>query len=144
VTARAHLGYTGGEWKSSALQALAVGANKLVFQTVVRAARGITFTSNSDVGILTAGLYAMAASCKVSFVASNSFGISFGPSSGYIAGDGMYLPEDFGTSTTDVTNGLPAIWLDAGATVSAYIYNNNGAQNTNFARPATFKLYKVG
>lgn len=144
MTARAFLGYTGGEWKSSALQALAVGANKIVFQTNVKPARGITFASNSDVGILTSGLYSMAASMKVTFAASNSFGISFGPSSGYIAGDGMYLPEDFSNNTTDVANDLSAIWLDAGATVSAYVYNNNGAQNSNFARPAYFKIYKVG
>jgi hypothetical protein len=144
VTARAHLGYTGGEWKSSALQALAVGANKLVFQTTVRTARGITWASNSDATVLTAGLYGMASSLKVNFGSGNSFGLSFGPSSGYIAGDGMYLPEDFSNSTTDIAAALPCIWLDAGATVSAYVYNNNGAQNSNFARPATFKLYKVG
>jgi hypothetical protein len=144
VTAKSGLSYTGGEWKSSALQALAVGANKIAFQTNVRPARGITFTSNTDVGILTGGLYCMAASMKVTFAASNSFGISFGPSSGYIAGDGMYLPEDFSNNTTDVANELPGIWLDAGATVSAYVYNNNGAQNSNFARPALFKIYKVG
>jgi hypothetical protein len=144
MTARGSLSYTGGEWKSSALQAMTVGANKLIFQTTVRTARGITWTSNTDVGILTSGLYAMAASLKVTFVSGNSWGIAFGPSSGYIGGDGMYLPEDFGTSTTDVANDLPAIWLDAGATVSAYVYNNNAAQNSNFARPATFKLYKVG
>jgi len=144
VTAKAYLGYTGGEWKSNAVQAMAVGANKLVFQTTVRTARGITWANNSDITVLTAGLYAMAAYTKVTFVSNNSWGISFGPSSGYVSGDGMYLPENFGNNTTDVTNSLASIWLDAGATVSAYVYNNNSAQNNSIVRPSLFRFYKVG
>jgi hypothetical protein len=144
MTARTNLGYTGGEFKSSALQAMAVGANKLVLQTVAKAARNITWANNSDVTILQAGIYAMSASIKVTFAANNSWGIAFGPSSGYITGDGMYLPENFGTSTTDVANACAGVWLNVGDTVSAYVYNNNAAQNSNFARPALFKIYKVG
>jgi hypothetical protein len=147
VTARSGLSYTGGEFKgvtSAPGQALAVGANKMVFPNVIRTPRGIGWTSNSDVAIQSSGLYAMVASCKVPFSSGNSFGIAFGPSSGYIAGDGMYSPEDFGYNTTDLVNGIPSIWLDAGATVSAYCYNNSGAVNMNTARPALFRIWKVG
>lgn len=147
MTARQRLSYTGGEFKGLAVapgQAIGVGANKLTFPTTVRTPRGIGWTSNSDVAIQASGLYAMAAYIKVPFAANNSFGIAFGPSSGYISGDGMYLPEDFGYNTTDVVNGVPAVWLDSGATVSAYCYNNSGAVNLNTARPSLFKIWKVG
>lgn len=147
MTARQGLSFTGGEFKGLAVapgQAIAVGANKLSFPTVVRTPRGFTWASNSDATILASGLYGMFAYVKVPFSTGNSFGISFGPSSGYISGDGMYCPEDFGYNTTDITNGIAQIWLDAGATVSAYLYNNSGAVNLGVNRPSLFKLWKVG
>lgn len=147
MTAKQRLSYTGGEFKGLAAapgQAIAVGANKLTFPTVVRTPRGIGWASNSDVTIQASGTYSMWAYVKVPFSAANSFGIAFGPSSGYISGDGMYCPEDFGYNTTDVTNGIPDIWLDAGQTVSAYLYNNSGAVNLNTARPSLFKIWKRG
>lgn len=132
----------GGQYKASGSQSLAVGATKLNFATASKAANGITWNGSNAFTATEAGPYAGFASCKVPFVAANSYGMSLGPSSGYVAGDGMYVPENFSYNTTDVSvSGV--FWLDVGDTVSAYIYNNGSATSSNFSRPALFKLWKV-
>ncbi|MFI6302181.1 hypothetical protein ACIBCH_09940 [Amycolatopsis thailandensis] len=134
----------GGEYKSSAAQSMATGATKLNFGATVKTAAGITWNGSNQFTVLSSGIYSIFAYVKVPVGAGNSFGVSVGPGSGYISGDGMYFPENFGSSTTDV-NCAGTIWLDAGATISAYVYNNNAAVNTNHAgRPALFRVWKTG
>lgn len=134
----------GGEYKAAALQALgATGATRLTFGTAVKAANGITYNGTNTFTTLEAGVYSGMGSCKVPFAAANSFGMSLGPSAAYIGGDGMYVPENFSYNTTDVAVS-GTFWLDVGATVSVWIYNNGGAVNSNFSgRPALFRLWKV-
>lgn len=139
-----HATAIGGEYRASALQSLTgLTSTKLTFGTTVKAANGITWNGTNTFTVLTAGVYSLLVTLKVPFLASNSWGVSLGPTS-YQSGTGMYVPEDFGFSATDFASS-GCRWLDVGANICAYVYNNQATANSDFAaRPAEFSVWKVG
>jgi hypothetical protein len=144
-TLQAYATVIGGEYRASAQQSLAVGANKMQFGTTIQAATGITWNGVDAFTVVTAGRYAFGAFAKIPVVANNSASISIVSGTTYPStGTGQLTGEDFSYSTTDISCSATR-FLAAGTSITCWIYNNSGATNTAFStRPAEFFCWRVG
>ena len=144
TTLQAYATVIGGEYRASAQQSLAIGANKLQFGTTIQAAAGITWNGVDAFTVVTAGRYSFGAFVKIPVVTNNSAAISIVSGTTYPStGVGQLTGEDFSYSTTDIACGATR-FLAAGTVITCWVYNNTGATNTNFAaRPAEFFCWRV-
>jgi hypothetical protein len=145
TTLQAYATVIGGEYRASAQQSLAVGANKMQFGTTIQAATGITWNGTDAFTVVTAGRYAFGAFAKIPVVANNSASISIVSGTTYPStGTGQLTGEDFSYSTTDISCSATR-FLAAGTSITCWIYNNSASTNTAFsARPAEFFCWRVG
>lgn len=129
--------YVGGEWRATAAQSLATGANKLQFGTNVVLPSGITYNGVDTFTCVTSKPYGLWAQLRSSVAVSG--GIAFGATT--YADATHILPFSSFSGGPDYGNG-GTIWINAGTQFCAWFYNNGSATNTNFAlRPAHVKIW---
>ncbi|MFI5561499.1 hypothetical protein ACIA2T_19650 [Amycolatopsis japonica] len=131
----------GGEWRASAQQNLATGANKLTFATNVVSPTGITFNGTDTWTIVTSGVYTLFAQLRTTATGQDG-ALAF---SGTSYSDGTLLfPGSVVNSIWGDIGHSATGYLTAGTSICAYYYNNEAATTTAFAtRPPMFKIWRV-
>lgn len=141
-------GKIGVEVRATAQQTGAAGgATKLNFGGVDQAAAGITWNGSNSATILTPGDYALYASVNLGSSATGNWGVGIHNSTAAPGGTTPWLAAPlFATGQTD-SFASTTLHLDAGQTLSAWFYNNEGATRTlndPSHRPAVFRIKRVG
>ncbi|WP_326565070.1 hypothetical protein VSH64_24830 [Amycolatopsis rhabdoformis] len=136
----------GGEYQGNAQATMAAsGATKMNFGATVQAASGITWNGSNQFTVVTAGVYALYAGVNTGFSATGSYGVGIHGASGIPGSTTPWLSAPtFAQGQTDAFT-ASEVYLAAGATLSAYFYNNEAATrliNTASSKPAVFRVWR--
>ncbi len=133
----------GGEYRASGAQTMTGGGlTKINFGATITTAVGITWNGTNQFTTLVAGQYAISAMNYMPFAAGFSSNVLIGSSSASLVSNyinGIFTSQGITSMASSTVN------LAAGATISAYVYNNGASTASAFgSQPSEFRVWKVG